>query len=63
MFLRTIKRMRRAILPAVAVLLFSAILSLALCALDAMNRKELAEYENVCLTTPVTLTVTNLTGT
>lgn len=63
MFLRTIKRMQRAILPAVAVLLFSAILSLALCALDAMNRKELAEYESVCLTTPVTLTVTNLTGT
>lgn len=63
MFFHTWRRIRRAPLPAVAVILFAAILSMALCGLEAANQREQESYQHIFQTTPVTLTVTNLTGT
>lgn len=57
------KRIHRTPLPAVAVLLFAAILCTVLCGLEGANRKEVEEFREIYRTTPVTLTVTNLTGT
>lgn len=63
MLSHTVTRMKRAPLPALAVLLFAAILCIVLCGLEAANQKEIVDYQQICRTTPVTLTVTNLTGT
>lgn len=63
MILRTLKRIQRSPVPALAVLLFASILSLVLCGLDAASKQELEDYQYIYRTTPVTFTVTNLTGT
>lgn len=63
MFFHTWRRIYRSPLPAVAVFLFAAILSMALCGLEAANQREKESYQHIFQTTPVTLTVTNLTGT
>lgn len=63
MLSHTLTRIKRAPLPALAVLLFAAILCTVLCGLEAANKQENAEYQEIYRTTPVTLTVTNLTGT
>lgn len=63
MIFHTWKRLRRAPLPALAVLLFSAVLAAALCFLQAENEAEQRSYEETCRTIPVTLTVCNLSGT
>lgn len=59
----TIKRFKRAPLPAVAVLLFSAVISVIICALHASNEAEMSNYEEVYRTVPVEVSVTGLTGT
>ena len=63
MILRAWKRIRQSPIPALAVLLFASILSLALCGLAAASKQELEDYQYIYRTTPVTFTVTNLTGT
>lgn len=60
---RILKRIQRSPVPALAVLLFVSILSLVLCGLEAAAKRELEDYEHIYRTTPVTFTVTNLTGT
>lgn len=56
-------RIRRTPLPALAVLLFAAVLAAVLCGLHASNEAELAHFQEVYQTLPVKLTVTNLKGT
>lgn len=63
MILRTLKRIQRSPVPALAVLLFASILSLVLCGLAAASKQESEDYQYIYRTTPVTFTVTNLTGT
>lgn len=63
MITHALKRIQRAPLPALAVLLFAAILTAVLCGLQAANEQEVEDYKEIYRTTPVTLTVTNLTGT
>ena len=60
---RILKRIQRSPVPALAVLLFVSILSLVLCGLNAAAKRELEDYQHIYRTTPVTFTVTNLTGT
>lgn len=55
---KTIKRLKRAPIPAVAVLLFAAVISAIICALHASNKAELRNYEEMWQTVPVTVTVT-----
>lgn len=63
MITQTLRRIQRAPLPALAVLLFTAILGMVLCGLQAANEQDVEDYKMIYQTTPVTLTVTNLTGT
>lgn len=63
MISHTLKRLRRVPLPALAVLVFSVILSAVLCILHAANEAERRSYEETCHTIPVSLTVCNLSGT
>lgn len=63
MILHTLKRIQRTPVPVLAVLLFASILSLTLCGLEAATKQELEDYQHIYRTTPITFTVTNLTGT
>lgn len=63
MILRALNRIRRSPVPVLAMLLFTSILSLVLCGLEASTNQELEDYQQIYRTTPVTFTVTNLTGT
>lgn len=58
-----IKRFLRAPLTALGVVLLAAVLSGALCALNAANAAEQARYNDTVENVEVTLSVTNLTGT
>lgn len=58
-----ISQMKRKPLPAVAVLLFAAILTMVLCGLQAASEQEQRNYEELYRTVPVTVTVTDITGT
>lgn len=57
------KQSLRAPLWAVAMILAAAVLVLVLCELHQAGVREKENYEQICRTAPVTLTVTNLTGT
>lgn len=63
MLVLTMKRMLRAPLPQIAVLLFATAVSIIICTLHAASQEELRNYENVYQTIPVELTVTNLSAT
>ena len=63
MIKKTLKRLKRAPIPAIAVLLFSAIISMIICALQASNEAELRNYEEAYQSVPVTVTVTEPSGT
>ena len=53
-----IKRFSRAPIPAIAILLFSAIISVIVCALHVSNEEELRNYEETWKSVPITVTVT-----
>ncbi len=57
------KRLRRTPVIAVALILFAAVVSSVLCGLHRDNLAEQAHYDRTWRSIPVTLTVTNLTGT
>ena len=55
----TLNQIRRAPVPAVAILLFAAIISVIICALQVSNEAELRNYEETWKSVPITVTVTN----
>lgn len=57
------KRFLRAPMGAVSLILTSAVLTAVLCSMHMSALREAENYEQISRTTPVTLTVTNLTGT
>lgn len=63
MFRYTLLRLRRTPVLALAVLVLAAVVSAVLCNLQHANEEERARYDEVYQTIPVTLTVTNLSGT
>lgn len=63
MFSYLFARLRRSPIPALAVLMFAAVLSFSLCALQASNRAAEERYEELYRTLPVEVNVTNLAGT
>ena len=63
MFKNVIKRMLRSPAATLAVILFAVIMSAALTGLNASSEAAVRTYEESYSTIPVTLTVTNLTGT
>lgn len=63
MLKQTFRRLRRAPIPALCVLMFTAILSMILCGLQKANDSELEKYNETYHTIPVRLSVTNLSGT
>lgn len=63
MFANMFRRFRRAPLTALAVVLLAAVLSAALCGLEAANTAQQLKYEEMRRTVPVTLRVTNLSAT
>ena len=60
MFCSTLKRLKCAPIPAIALLLFAAIISVIICALHTSNEEELLHYEEAYQSVPVTVTVTGL---
>ena len=60
MFGSTLKRLKCAPIPAIATLLFSAIISVIICTLQASNDAELQHYEEAYQSVPVTVTVIGL---
>ena len=62
MIKKVFTRFKRAPVPAVAILLFAAIISVIICALHASNEAELRNYEETWKTVPITVTVTDLSG-
>ena len=62
MILKIIKRIKRAPVSAIAVLLFAVIISMIICALQASNEAELRNYEEMWQSVPITVTVTDPTG-
>lgn len=58
----TFKRLLRSPLSAIGVTLFAIIISFVLCRLYASNVQEVADFQRVYNSIPVTMTVTNLTG-
>ncbi len=62
MIKKTLKRLKRAPVSAIAILLFAAIISVIICALHASNEAELRNYEEMWQTVPITVTVTDPTG-
>ena len=60
MLLRTIKRLKRAIASTIALLLFSAVISIIICAMQLINEAEMRHYEETWQSVPITVTVTNL---
>ncbi len=63
MFRHIIRRLRRAPIPAVGVLLFAAILAAQLCGLQRSNEAEREKYDRTLRTIPVEFSVTNLSAT
>ena len=63
MILYMLRRLRRTPVPALGVLLFAAILSVVLCALQKANDAELEKYNETYHTIPVQFFVTNLSAT
>lgn len=63
MFLHTLRRIRRAPIPALGVLLFVTALSIVLCSLQKANDAELKKYNETYHTIPVQFSITNLSGT
>ena len=61
MILKAIKRIRCAPVSAIAVLLFAAVISVIICALQASNDKEMRHYEATYQAIPITLTITDPT--
>lgn len=59
----TLKRMKRTPLPAIMILLFGLVLSAVLCGLHSFNEAEQRSYEETRRTVPVTVSITNLSGT
>ena len=62
MIKKTLKRLRRAPIPAIAVLLFAAIISVIICTLQESNEAELRNYEEMWQSVPITVTVTDPKG-
>lgn len=63
MLIKTMQRFKRAPISAIAVLMFSVILSIVICALHASNEAELQHYEETYQAVPITVTVTHLAQT
>ncbi len=55
----TLNQIRRAPVRAVAVLLFAAVITMIICALQASNEAELRNYEETWKSVPITVTVTD----
>ena len=62
MIIKTMKSLKRAPVRAVAVLLFAAVITMIICALQASNEAELRNYEEAYQAVPVTVTVTDPMG-
>ncbi len=62
MIKKTLQALKRAPIPAIAILLFAAIISIIICALQASNEAELRNYEEAYQAIPVTVTVTEPNG-
>ena len=62
MIKRTLKNLKRAPVRAVAVLLFAAVITMIICALQASNEAELSNYEETWKSVPITVTVTKPSG-
>ena len=56
---KTLKRIMRAPVPGVAILLFAAIISVIICALQESNEEELRNAEGVWNSIPITVTITD----
>ena len=63
MLLHTVRRLRRAPAAGIAVLLFAVVLTAVLCVLQRNSDQEREKYERTRHAIPVTVTVTNLSGT
>ncbi len=63
MFRYTFKRLGRAPVPALGVLLFAVVLSIVLCTLERSNQEEQRKFDETFDAIPVIFTVTNLSGT
>ena len=63
MIKKTLKTLKRAPVRAFAVLLFAAVITMIICALQASNEAELRSYEELWETAPITITLTDPTGT
>ena len=63
MIKKTLKNLKRAPVRAVAVLLFAAVITMIICALQLSNEAELRNYEEARQSVPVSVTVTELTTT
>lgn len=59
----TLKRLLRVPVPAIAVVLFTAMLAAILCGVQAANEQEEENYRQIYRTIPVEVHVSNLTGT
>ncbi len=62
MIKKTLKNLKRAPVRAVVVLLFAAVISMIICALQESNEAELQNYEEVWQSVPITVTVTDPKG-
>ena len=62
MIKKTLKRIKRAPVRAIAVLLFAAIISMVICVLQESNDMEVLNYEETWKSVPITVTVTDLSG-
>ena len=60
MIINTIKNIKRAPVRALAILLFAAVITMVICALQASNEAELRNYEEARQSVPVTVTVRGL---
>lgn len=63
MIRHTLRRLRRTPMPAMAILLLMAVLSVALCGLQKANDAELEKYNETYHSIPVQFSVTNLSAT
>ena len=60
MIKKTLKSLKRAPVRAVAILLFAAVITMVICALQESNEEELRHYEEACQSVPITVTVRGL---
>ncbi len=58
MIKKTLKTLKRAPVRALAVLLFAAVITMIICALQASNEAELSNYEETWKSVPIIVTVT-----